>query len=211
MSNNHKKYTEIFDYLSAPKLPSEPYPTIVFGRKDTRVADKLVQTVSQGLAGPTVITGGIGKDSGNLVDLGYDSEAAYLDKETVERAKKAGVILPKISLDRLARNGGENVRNSLDIFEVDGVAINALATIAHATSTRRLAAMAEHEKTKRGIDDTTFRIPTDYPFDPTNPIDQIEARDELLRLYEWPDKEWLLPQDDLPEDLVDFALDQRKK
>lgn len=55
-----------------------------------------------------------------------------------------------------------------------------------------------------------YSIGSDYPFDPSNPSDQSEAKAEMLRLIEWPEKSWLLPQDELPEDLVDFVQDTKE-
>jgi hypothetical protein len=81
-----------------------------------------------------------------------------------------------------------------------------ITALAHATSLRRLAATIEHEGKK--LDPATtkvYRVATDYPFDPSNPIDQYESAAEFMRLVEWPAKDFLGPQSDIPQDLIEFA------
>lgn len=118
--------------------------------------------------------------------------------------------LPTTYVEIMARNGGENVRNSLLIMRKEKLAIGAITAVAHATSLRRLASMAEHEST---LNDTPFSVayrkPSSYDFNASNPNDQSEAIAEMKRLIDWPSKGWLRAgsEVELPDDLVDFAED----
>ncbi|MBC7404835.1 MAG: hypothetical protein H7252_04015 [Cytophaga sp.] len=196
----------MFDYLSAPVLPSDAEHTVVFGRQDPLVAHALGDLIIPGLVETAVITGGIGKDSGNLVQQGFDSEAGYLLDQVAKDSLVRGYKIPTITLDEKATNGGENSRNSLNILETANRSTTALTAVAHATSMRRLAETLKHEASKRaGVEPVIYRKPTNHAFDPTNPIDREEAAAELLRIADWPAKGFLGIQHDLPEDLVDFA------
>ncbi len=197
------KYNEMFDYLSTPPAPAESAGLLVFGRKDLLVARAAGETVMEGLGAFVVISGGVGKDSGDL----NVPEATYLHEGLV--AEFPDLTVPVLT-DTHATNGGDNVRNSLTIMDEYGLPYShALTGVAHATSARRLTEMMRHEAIKRGTPiDAVAGVPTKYQFDAENPTDQAEARAELLRLATWPDKDWLQPQSDLPENLVDFARDQ---
>lgn len=198
------RYKRIYDYLRAPNRPSEHAGLLVFGRKDPLVAYKAGEIAMRGLGDFVVITGGFGKDSGDL----SVPESVYLGQE-LERSYP-GLGIP-VHLETQARNGGENVRNSLDLMDRQNLPYSdTLTTVSHATSSRRLTEMAKHEADRRGSPiEHVYGVPTDYDFDPENPADQAEARAELLRLADWPGKDWLPPQPDLPEDLVDFVRDTK--
>lgn len=208
MSSDTKKYSEIFDYLSSPDSPTEPEATVVFGRKDPLLAATLGDLVVPNLVTIAVLSGAIGKDSGNIQELGFASEADYLRSVLDEDALQRGYSLPEVVLEKEARNGAENARNSLAILRNKGLDTSKLTSVAHATSSRRLAEALKHEgKQLHNQDITVHRVPTPYNFDPNNPVDMAEARAELLRIADWPSKGWLGPQSDVPENLVDFARD----
>jgi hypothetical protein len=206
-----KKYEEIFEYLSAPLAPHSPESTVVFGRKDRLVAQAAGKLIMEKLVPVAVITGGIGKDSGNLLELGYSSEADYLHRELKQDAITRNYSLDAVTvyLDEQASNGGENARNSIGILNGANHSTDTLTAVAHATSARRLAEMLKSEGEKiNGTAPNVFVQPTAYPFDARDISDQAEARAELLRLADWPVKGWLLAQHDLPDDLVEFARDE---
>lgn len=200
-----RPYREMFEYLSAPEPPVTEQGAIVFGRNDPRLAGTMATMHTAGLAEYFVVSGGIGKDSGALAEIGMP-EAQYVSA----LAQSLGVPNEKIHEEVEATNGGENVRNSLVIIETfAGTALRGLTAVAHATSLRRLAAMVEHEAIGAGVSINTInRVATNYPFDPSKESDRREASAELLRLADWPAKNWLQTQDDLPLDLVKFARDQ---
>ena len=204
------RYSEVFDYLSAPKAPTSPEGTVVFGRKDPLVAQRFVDLSGEGLVKWVVITGGKGKDSGDL-DI---PESEYLAHEAEKYASLKDTRLPLAFLETRAENGAENANFSLDIMRNENLGHAALTAVAHATSLRRLAHMLDHAATQREEPlGSVYRIPSNYSFDAKNPEDQAEALGEMKRLVEWPQKDWLLPTagDDIPEDLLYFYLDSTKK
>lgn len=204
-----RHYDEIFDYLSAPLAPPEAHPTVVFGRNDARVAHAAGELAAANLAETIVISGGVGKDTGDLLQRGYNSEADFLDKQLRSYANDRGFSLPPVTVEEKATNGGENAAFSLKILSEQGVAMDGLISVAHATSSLRLAEGLRFAAQKNhGIEPVIYRVPTAYPFDPTNPKDQEEAGKELLRLADWPGEGKLLPRDDVPENLIDFARDR---
>lgn len=208
-----RHYNELFDYLSAPAAPQEQHGVLAFGRNDLLVARKVVDLSRDRFSKYVVFTGSNkGKDSGNLRELGI-SEAEYLAGGAKEIAAREGVVLPDVRVETEATNGGENVRNSLQLMRSNGLPYNAgLISVAHATSLRRLTATIEHETKVAGETvEALYRVPTDYKFDPENPTDREEALDEMWRLYDWPTRGLLQPQADLPQDLVDFTIDQRNR
>lgn len=203
------RYDQLFEYLSTPELPKEAEGAIVFGRKDSKVAQAYVDLANQNLVSWGVITGGIGKDSGDLTV----PEAEYLAAEAEQYADSHAITLPPTFIETMATNGGENVRNSLTVIRRAKLATGALTAVAHATSLRRLAAMVEHESAQRNMTiAATYRKPSDYSFDAANPADQQEALAEMNRLITWPAKGWLRfgSERELPEDLVDFTTDTLK-
>lgn len=203
------KYKEIFDYLSSTESTSEPTGAIVFGRKDPLVARKLVDLSHDGRINWAVISGGTGKDSGDLAM----PEAAYLADQAEEYAALTATNLPPILLETQAKNGGENARYSLDVIRRAQLGGRAITAISHATSLRRLAHTLDHAAITNGVDlNRIYREPTDYDFNAANPTDQAEALAEMKRLIEWPNKGWLLPSvaNEIPENLVDFVEDKTK-
>lgn len=208
MLTSVEKYNEIFDYLNAPTLPAHPEPAVVFGRNDALVADKLEDLIIPGLVTVAVISGGVGKDTGDLLERGYASESDFLLKTLHEHAAEEAFVLPPIFTDTKALNGRDNARNSVKILCKQGQPTGSMTAVAHATSAKRLAETLRFEAT--AIVGTTPNIhvaPTNYKFDASSQKDRDEAAMELLRLADWPEKHLLFMQQDLPINLVDFARD----
>jgi uncharacterized SAM-binding protein YcdF (DUF218 family) len=206
MASDTEKYSEIFDYLSASSIPTSPEAAVVFGRADPLVAHAAGELAVASLAEIIVISGGMGKDSGNIHAQGYRSEAHYLGEQLRNDAATRHYPLPKVILEEKATNGGENARYSLDILTAHRVDTGTVTAVAHATSARRLAETLKHETGKiSGATPTIHIKPSTYNFDPSNPSDRNEAAAELLRVADWPEKGWLGKQTDLPLDLVDFV------
>lgn len=205
------RYAELFDYLSTPDLPQNPEPAILFGRKDPLVAKALGDLILPGLITDAVITGGIGKDSGDIVALGYTSEAEYLKHHLDHDQAERGYDMPRVLIEPNARNGGENARFSLGLLRGGNMLLPSLTAVAHATSARRLAEMVRHAAMSLAPEIQHVHVkPSAYVFDPRNPSDQKEAVAEMIRLADWPAKGWLLPQDAIPQNLVDFSKDIEK-
>ncbi len=201
------KALKMFEFLSEPSLPDVAHNAIVFGRKDGRLADSLVQLQRIGLLGTAVITGGIGKDSGDIRGQGFGSEAEWLKHQAVI----LGVDPARIIMETRARNGGENARFALGLLSLYGLEVDPITVVAHATSARRLSETVKHESILAGIPiETIYRVPTRYDFDPFFEIDAREAFDEYARLVNWPTRPegaWLQAQEGLDPNLVDYVQD----
>lgn len=203
------KYAEIFDYLSAPDLPDSPEPAIVFGRNDPRVAHKLGDLAIPGLVEIAVISGGVGKDTGDLLARGYSSEADFLFQEAQSDAQTRDYELPHLIKDEKAANGVENAHNSLNLLKKYSNGLAAVTAIAHATSAKRLSESVKFESIRiLDASPVVHTAPTDYNFDPYNDKDRQEAASELLRLAERPAMGFLGEQNDLPDYLVDFIKER---
>jgi uncharacterized SAM-binding protein YcdF (DUF218 family) len=211
MSIEVNKINSMYGYLSAPDGPMDGDGAFVFGRKDLLLVDSLKNVmVPEEKVGYALITGGVGKDSGDLALPAVQlSEAAYLSVH----AEAAGIPFGKLLVEQKAKNGGENARLGIAMIEVDErkLAHDSLLVISHATSLRRLKATLELEATRAGFQVNRYSsIPTNYPFNAENPADQIEAVQEILRIANWPAKGWLQIQEDLPAELVEYAEEAEK-
>ena len=209
MPNYDGKYRELFEFHSAPEVPTVPNGTVVFGRKDPLVACAFADLAGDGKSKWAIITGGVGKDSGDL----NIPEAEYLAQEAERYAAERGIDLRSFYLETQATNGGENARNSFDIMLQKQLGHETLTAVAHATSLRRLAHMLDHTAVERGLQvDTIYRVPSRYEFDPSNPVDQQEVIAETKKLLDWPAKGWLQEKaaGEVPADLVDFVQDTDK-
>lgn len=202
------EYKELFEFLSSPSLPTSEQPAIVFGRSDPIVAHKLVGLAADHLVSRAVITGGVGKDTGDLLERGYTSEADFLNKEAESNAGSRGVILPEIDLDEKAVNGAQNAENGLKIHLVKAPEMIAVTGIIHATSARRLSEQIKWTAANKfdlGPNFTVNTAPSDYSFDPRLEKDRKEALNEYKRLLDYPEQGLLLPQAELPDNLTDFV------
>ena len=199
------KFAAMFDYLSAPDGGRNGDGAFVFGRKDQRLVRILSALIIPGNVQYGLITGGIGKDSGELaLPAVRIPEAVYLGVH----AENLGVPLGKLLLEVEARNGGENARFGIRKIAEDERQLphSSLVVVAHATSLLRLRATLELEADNAQFGVEHFSsVPTNYSFQPDNPPDQLEAAREMLRLADWPTKGWLVAQPNLPLDLVEYA------
>lgn len=211
MPSDRGKFLELFEFLSASDAAAVPAGAIVFGRNDKLVAKAFANLAQAEMVLWAIITGGVGKDSGDL----KVPEAEYLAHEAELYAGQHRIKLPPFYLETQATNGGENVRNSLDLMR-RGMLTNSyhrLTVVAHATSLRRLAHTLRHTVIERGlVIDVIYREPSPYKFDPSNQADQDEAIAETKRLLEWPAKGWLQQEaaDEVPANLADYVLDVTK-
>jgi hypothetical protein len=190
---------------------------IVFGRNDAKLADVAVELYEREEDEffvedeSFVVTGGVGKDSGQLPELGL-SEAGYLSALMMQRGIPGGVIYGEFA----ATNGGENCRNSIavlrsydlipDVGDEDDGEITAVILVAHWASLYRLSRMMATESRKLGFQATFQLVPTPRP-EELSDGDIAELIAEFRRLIDWPNKKnddgtsWLDPVD-LPSDLV---------
>lgn len=202
-----KKYDQLFEYLRTPDAPTEAHGVLVFGRHDLRLVESMGRLASKKLAKYFVVSGGLGKDSGHLHELGIPEGAFLASAATAQPHAIPGEL---VHAETQARHGGENVSLSYELMDEKGLPRGTITALAHATSLRRLAATAEHQGSQLAVPTTkVHRVPTDYPFDPNNPRDQYESAAEFMRLVEGPSNGFLQTPDDLPADLIEFARHAR--
>jgi hypothetical protein len=221
-----KEYLELFDFLSASDLPTEPEHNIVFGCQDERVAHALGDLIIPGMVKTVVVTGGAGKNSGTIFADGYESEAHYLaDKlslDAIKRGYKVPKLLskkeakhtkddtdyPKTILEVKAIHGFDNANYSLSILTALDKDISSVTGTIRAPQSKRLGETLKFVAMKKhGLDIMVHHNPSAFDFDPKKEAHRNEAGKEMQRLIMWPELGQLLPQDDLPDDLVDFVIE----
>jgi hypothetical protein len=195
--------SEIFSYLMAYEAqnPVKADGIFMFCRTDKRLAITMASLLDADLAGYGLIVGGIGKDSGVLADINLP-EALYLASII---HWEYGIPDNRLLVESTASTGAEASRRGIETIRQSGRPHERLIMVAHPTSLRRLWAMHLSIAGELGFSANYQLVSTAYPFDPENPVDQREAKAELLRLANWPAKGWAVPQRDLPEDLVSWA------
>ncbi len=204
-------YRCMFRYVSSDVAqPQDQFKTtnaaFVFGRQDRLVAEAAAPLWHNGRVERVLITGGIGKDSGNLSAEAGDSEAGWLADQMV----LLGVSREHIIVEPRASNGGENCRFGLDTLAAAIGQFGSLIVVAHATSLRRLGAMLYDELNHRNLSVTLQLVPSAYRFDPENATDRDEVVAEIKRLHEWPHKiggdgrPFLSPQPPVPAQFLRF-------
>lgn len=204
---DESKIQEMFDYLYNPTENLQASDgTLAFGRWDPKVAESAYQIYHRGLTDYLLFTGGIGKDSGILTDLELP-EAKW-------QAALVGIIhgVPSenIYVEPNATHGGECCRFSIDKILENNLSHNNLILLVHSTSLRRIHAVMEVIAHEKNFVANYQKTGTRYDFNPENRV-QREAVAELLRLADWPAKDWCVKQDDLPEELVMYARDLDSK
>lgn len=174
-----------------------------FCREDPLVAEKIAQLFNKKLIEYAMLTGGLGKDSGNMCKK-FGSEAQYQANLLIN---KYNISSENLIIEPNANNGYENITFGLKkIIESNKEHFKLILSV-HPTSLRRIQNLFnriirdEFPNLKVKLQWTT----TNYKFDSSNPIDQIEVMEELLRLADWPSKGWITIEYDLPKDLVDYA------
>lgn len=211
MEINPVKIMEIYSYLTAVGVSADSVKSasgaFVFSRADKLLAQKVVDLYLLNKIKYVMFTGGIGKDSGPLIELDLP-ESAY-QAAMLTWSYNVGFPFDRIFVETKATNGAQNSRFGIDkIIEIrkQYSDLNGnIIIVAHATSLRRLWAAHLTIARERHFDEEYQLVATDYNFDPEDPIDQKEAVEELLRLADWPKKEWAIEQNDLPIDLVSYA------
>lgn len=199
------KIKKIYDYLSESTTieGSGLDGIIVFGRSDPLIA-KSAGTLNKIIHSDYFLfTGGIGKDSGYLTTLKLPESKwlAALSHIIYEIPQE------KIYIEPNSTNGGECCRFSIDTIVKNNLSHDSLGLLIHPTSLRRIYAVMQTIASEKNFN-VKFdysRFPSEYSFNPENPVDQKEAVAELLRLADWPEKGWCAKQEDLPEDLVGYA------
>lgn len=209
---NPEVIERMYKYHSAEATPLKKADGLfVFGRADSRVADKTAELLRANMAEYALFVGGVGKDSGPLAQLNPPlPESIYLASMT-----RWGHDIPdnRLHVEPKPTNGGECCRMGLEYITNNGLPHNRMTVVIHPTSLRRIRAMLDLIAPQKGFKAEWQGTGTGYVFDSENPVDQKEAVAELLRVWGWPDHKnaegksdpWCAPQADLPQDLVEHA------
>ena len=172
-----------------------------FGRADPEVAMTASAVYKAGMAQVIVVTGGIGKDSGLLPQLGL-SEAGYL----IALMLQEGVSPTHIFGEFAAKNGGENCRNGIALLRAQELIVDeqerepSMILVGHWASLYRLYEMMQTEGRKLHFAASYQLVPTPRP-EVLDEKDIAELIAEFGRLVNWPEK-GMLDDVDLPKDLV---------
>lgn len=178
-----RRISEMYDYLvapAAPELPDHADATFAFGRKSSHLASAVIEAAKR--SDFLVISGNVGKDSGDLPEQGM-AEADYLSDKVLE----AGVIpYNRIRADYKAFNGRQNAQFGLRLIEremlFEGGGLDMIAA-AHSTSLRRLSSTLVQQATNANLTIRNLTLhKSNYPFNPDDPFDQFEAAGEILKL-----------------------------
>lgn len=204
MKPDPAKFQAMFDYHSQGDLLADDAQVdgiFVFGRFDSELPRQAASLYRAWTAGGYIMfSGGIGKDSGWLAEIEVP-EAKYM----AILANQFGIPTTALFLETQSLNGGDNARLGIDTIVYHGLPHDHLIALAHATSLRRLVATLRHVAKKKQFEAKISALASLYPFNPANPADQREAAGELLRLADYPDRDWCERQNDLPLDLVEYA------
>ncbi|MFA4960740.1 MAG: hypothetical protein WC548_03705 [Candidatus Pacearchaeota archaeon] len=200
------KIQKIFDYVYSPTSPlTKANGNLVFGRWDPLVAQRAGEIYKQGLVDYSMFVGGIGKDSGVLTQLN-------LPEATWQAALGNifyGIPANTIYTEPRPTNGGEAARMVIeDLVELEsnkGLKHDGLIILIHPTASRRMRAIMDLTRDQKGFNTSYQNAGSNYIFNSKNPVDQKEAVMELVKLADWPAKNWCAKQNDLPEDLVAYA------
>lgn len=177
------RISEMYDYLVAPaatELPDHADATFAFGRKSSHLAAAVTEAASR--SNFLVISGNVGKDSGDLPEQGV-AEADYL----IAAVSEANAIPYHLTrVDYGAFNGRQNAQFGLRLMRdemfFDGSAGEVIA-VAHSTAVRRLGATFVEQAVKENFRiDNLMLHKSNYPFNTEDPFDQFEAANEIILL-----------------------------
>jgi hypothetical protein len=188
----------LFKYLLAPRTPWDRLVSsccaFVFGRLSVEVGDTAVALYLEKLVDYILFTGGIGKDSDILADLGDGVPEAFF---LAGVARSRGVARNDIYTDPIARNGEQNCRLGLELIFQEGLPHDSLILVCYPLQLRRLLAQFKamlyyrQEALRRAGMKTIPKIqavPSADHIDPANKQQQIVAALEVIRLLEWPER-----------------------
>jgi hypothetical protein len=175
---------------------------LVFCREDPAVAAATATLYHRGIIRWMLLTGGIGKDSGEKSKVA-GSEAMHQKNLLVDYHH---VPVGAIRLETKASNGAENSRFGIDEIVHFNLPHEKVILVVHPRNARRV--YATHTKIAR--EEMNFSseyqvVCTHDPFNPNDPAHRKELLSELLRVADWPAKGWSDPQTDLPKELVEWV------
>jgi hypothetical protein len=201
---DESKILAMFQYLSEVKVNESLSYDIgfIFGRADAGLADRAAELFRQGKIKYIVIAGGLGKDSGPLIQLDIP-EAVFLGTELAVRHK---IPPEKLILESKSTNGGENSRLGINKFLEAKIPHKSVLLVAHPTPLRRHAASFEKAAEEKNMHVELGKTTIAYDFDPSNEFDQKEAVGEIMRLTERAKLGYIKAQPELTSDARLMAL-----
>lgn len=198
-----EKVSQIYDYLTAPTsgLPDHSDVTFVFGRKSPELITATAEAAA--VSGYLVVSGNVGKDSGDLPETGIPESSYVIDG-------LGAIMLNNVLRETKAVNGIEAAKYGVQIIgrNLCLKSLDTLVVVMHSTQTRRLGGIMAMQAKRAGLGiNQLIHYPTGYSFDPSSRYDQHEAASELVMINNYasghrPNLE--LP-DDLPMELVEYA------
>jgi hypothetical protein len=198
-----KLIQEMFDYVNIEsKTLKHADGAFVFLRADPKIAEKISQLFRDGLIEYALLTGGFGKDSGQLKKLGITEAEFQASLLTV----MYNIDTSKLVLEKKALNGAENSKFGIEKILEERLSHNNLIIVSHPTQMRRFYAVHKGIAKLKGFEANYQFASSGYEFNPKNPVDQQEVVLEIIRLADWPNTySECKRQPDLKEDLVDYA------
>jgi uncharacterized SAM-binding protein YcdF (DUF218 family) len=194
-------YKKIFDYLMRQDndLPRSD-GAIAFCRADPLIAKKAKELFDKGLIDFIIFTGGIGKDSGPLIDINLP-ESIY---QAALLRYKHNVSDEKIIVEPNAMNGIENSKLSLE--KINTLPHENVILIIHPLQLLRIQEVHKKIAQEMGINAKFYATPTDYVPDPNNEKDQREAIREILKIDSLD-----MIDEPVPKQFLDFAVSENKR
>jgi DUF218 domain len=155
----------------------------IFARNVRDLACEAHEIYAKRLVQQILVTGGIGKDSGDLPKLGL-SEAHYLTALMYD----FGVSADDILVESKATNGGENSRFGMQMIRDAGIESERMRIIllTHPSNGLRVLAVHTLEARKLGFTADYQLAACDWDFDENDVVQQKMLLSECLRLIEWP-------------------------
>lgn len=153
----------------------------VFGRNDSDLAYLSQELYADGVVKKVLVTGGIGKDTGDLSKLGL-SEAHFLAAIMYD----LGVPADNLLVESKATNGGENSRLGMQMVREAGIPAGNIILLTHPSNGLRLSAVHTIESRRMGFAVDYQLVVCDWDFDADNAEHQKLVISECLRLIEYP-------------------------
>lgn len=197
---------QIHSYLCSeqPLVPADG--VLIFGRCDPLLAKRAAELIELKLATYCLFLGGIGKDSGLLKDMNYP-EALFL--ASIARWHH-GISDDKIYVEPRPANGGESSRMAIDFVRNHALPHKNLIILTHPALLRRTLAIFGKEALNKRFEGKIQGTTSNSAFNSQELIHQKECVSELIKLADWPAKQWSLSQSDLPLALVEKAREYEK-
>jgi hypothetical protein len=161
-------------------MPDKADLAFVFGRNDLTLAIRTYSLWKRGLVENVLVTGGVGKDSGDLPMAEADFLAAHL--------YGAGIPGNRIIIERTATNGAENTKLGMQKVLQAGVPYRKVILVGHAANLLRLFATHTLLCREMGIEQVEYQLHY-CPFQFKEEESDIFIS-EYRRLLEWPKKQW---------------------